>query len=161
MRRYQLLRLYPRRWRERYGEEFLATMQDGPLRVSQVIDIVRGAIDAWLLPQVRSGARVARTAGGPMTSKTLVCDTRPAGVTIRDALIGAGVMLGVTAVLKVAGFVAAQEGLLHLRDELRALVFPVSFTASMPFWLMKGAPWKIQLAIVAGTLAFLVLLNWR
>ena len=44
----RLLRLYPRAWRERFGEEFLETAGPGKLRFQQVIDIVSGAIDAWL-----------------------------------------------------------------------------------------------------------------
>jgi hypothetical protein len=46
MRVENLLRLYPRAWRERYGEEFLATVGDGALGVQQTVDIVSAAIDA-------------------------------------------------------------------------------------------------------------------
>ena len=53
----RLLRLYPRAWRERYGEEFLATVGHGALHVQQVIDIVAGAIDAWLSADVRRATR--------------------------------------------------------------------------------------------------------
>ncbi len=51
-----LLRLYPRAWRDRYGEEFLATVGDDALHVQQMIDIVMGAIDAWLSLDVRRAA---------------------------------------------------------------------------------------------------------
>ena len=49
----RLVRLYPAAWRERYGAEFmelLATRQPG---IADRIDIVRGALDAHLHPQVR------------------------------------------------------------------------------------------------------------
>ena len=49
----RLRRLYPRAWRERYGEEFLATIGDGALRLQQIVDIVAGAIDAWVARDVR------------------------------------------------------------------------------------------------------------
>ena len=42
----QLLPLYPRAWRDRYGEEFLATVGNGALHVQPIVDIVAGAIDA-------------------------------------------------------------------------------------------------------------------
>lgn len=58
----RLLRLYPRAWRERYGEEFVATVGKGRLHVQQVIDIVSGAIDAWLSAEVRNATRVAGAA---------------------------------------------------------------------------------------------------
>jgi hypothetical protein len=43
--------LYPASWRERYGEEFLALLEERPPRPTDVVDIVRGAIDAHLFPQ--------------------------------------------------------------------------------------------------------------
>ncbi len=75
MRLTHLLGLYPRAWRDRYGEEFLATVGHDRLHPQQVIDIVSGAIDAWLSADVRratTAARVAPSAGGPMTLKSLI-----------------------------------------------------------------------------------------
>ena len=40
------LRLYPRAWRERYGEEFVAMLETGGVGVVDVFDIVRGALRA-------------------------------------------------------------------------------------------------------------------
>lgn len=47
-----LLRLYPRSWRERYGEEFAALISERPPSLSDRVDIVRGAVDARLHPQL-------------------------------------------------------------------------------------------------------------
>jgi hypothetical protein len=47
-----LLRLYPRSWRERYEAEFLVLMETRPPSVGDRVDIVRGAVDARLHPQV-------------------------------------------------------------------------------------------------------------
>jgi hypothetical protein len=41
-----LLRLYPRRWRERYGEEFALILRATPPGPGTVFDVVRGALDA-------------------------------------------------------------------------------------------------------------------
>jgi hypothetical protein len=41
-----LLRLYPRRWRERYGEEFELVLRGTPPGAATVLDVVRGAVDA-------------------------------------------------------------------------------------------------------------------
>ena len=49
-----LLSLYPRSWRERYGEEFAELLAARPPTLGDRIDIVRGAVDARLHPQVRS-----------------------------------------------------------------------------------------------------------
>ena len=51
MKRQLLLRLYPRAWRERYGEELAAQLEaQRPLRIGVVADLVRGALDAHLHP---------------------------------------------------------------------------------------------------------------
>jgi hypothetical protein len=71
----RLLRLYLRAWRERYGEEFLATVGHGSLHLQQVIDIVSGAIDAWLSADVRRATRaggIAPDGGGRMMLKSLM-----------------------------------------------------------------------------------------
>ena len=48
----RLLRLYPADWRERYGEEFLALLEARPPTLGDRFDIVRGALDARIHPQV-------------------------------------------------------------------------------------------------------------
>ena len=51
-----LVRLYPRSWRERYEIEFLAVLASRPPSVGDRVDIVRGAMDARLHPEL-SGDR--------------------------------------------------------------------------------------------------------
>ena len=46
----RLIGLYPRAWRTRYEDEFLALLSDRPPDVLDRLDIVRGAIDARLHP---------------------------------------------------------------------------------------------------------------
>ena len=41
-----LIRLYPRRWRERYGAEFALVLRGTPPGPGSVFDVVRGALDA-------------------------------------------------------------------------------------------------------------------
>jgi len=43
-----LVRLYPARWRARYGDEFAAVLEERPLGPFDVADIVLGALDAHL-----------------------------------------------------------------------------------------------------------------
>lgn len=47
-----LLALYPSAWRRRYGSEFAALLDAQPLSPALILDIVLGAIDAHLDPQV-------------------------------------------------------------------------------------------------------------
>jgi hypothetical protein len=43
-----LIRCYPARWRERYGDEFLAILEERPLGPYDVADVLLGALDARL-----------------------------------------------------------------------------------------------------------------
>jgi hypothetical protein len=43
-----LLRLYPTRWRARYGDEFAAVLEERPLGPFDVADVLLGALDAHL-----------------------------------------------------------------------------------------------------------------
>jgi hypothetical protein len=158
--RERLLCLYPRAWRDRYGAEFLATVEPGSLNVQQVIDIVSGAIDARLSSDVRratAASRVAPSGGGPMIEKSLtICERNQTRYTKRDALIGAGVMLGATLLFTIAGIAARRAGWPATGEVIISLAFAGSLTLSMPFWVMKGQPWKAQVVIVGGTLALLI-----
>ena len=160
----RLLRLYPPAWRERYGEEFLATVGPDALRVQQVIDIVSGAIDAWFSTDVRhatAASPVEPTGGRPMTLKYLTaCERNQTRYTKRDGLIGAGVMLAATSILAVAGIAARRAGWSVTGEIFLSLAFPGSLTISVPFWLMKGQPWKAQVVIVGGTLGFLIAIGY-
>jgi len=48
-----LLQLYPARWRQRYGEEFEAVLAGRRASVGLVLDVLGGAIDAHLYPQIQ------------------------------------------------------------------------------------------------------------
>src|SRR5262245_55418324 len=109
----RLLRLYPRPWRERYGEEFLATAGDGALHPQQVIDVVSGAIDAWLSGEVRRAVQVGNgqvSAGGTML-KAMLCETKSYRATPRDGLIGAAVMIGLSALFAVLLMATRRAGM--------------------------------------------------
>ncbi len=47
-----LVRLYPRAWRDRYEAEFMGMLESRPPRTRDRLDIVRGALDARLHPEV-------------------------------------------------------------------------------------------------------------
>jgi hypothetical protein len=57
----RLLRLYPAAWRERYEAEFVGMIQDRPIGLAAVVDIVHGAIDAHMHPELIGGVPPAWT----------------------------------------------------------------------------------------------------
>jgi hypothetical protein len=158
-----LLRLYPRAWRERYQEEFVAMVGSRPVSAQQVIDIVSGAIDAWLSADVRRASQALGpipTGARAMTLKSMmVCDQSKLRMTTRDGMIGAAVMLAGSAAGSLLGIAARRAGWTLTADVLLNLAFPGSMMLSMPFWLMKGQPWKAQAAVIGTTLALLMLIT--
>ena len=61
-----LLRLYPPRWRDRYGDELEVILADRPIGPFEVADLLLGALDAHL--HLRAPGTVAeQRAGTPMT----------------------------------------------------------------------------------------------
>lgn len=154
----QLLRLYPRAWRARYGSEFLETAGPERLGAQQVIDITMGAIDAWLSADVRRVAGVKSQWGGtPMTvNAAFRCSDTRLRMTTRDSLVSAGVLIGASLVLSIVGIWANRSGYHDAGEILKGLAFPVSLLVSMPFGVMKGQPRRAQ-GFVLGV-CFVILL---
>ena len=164
MRAERLLRLYPRAWRERYADEFLETVGHSALRLQQVIDIVSGAIDAWLSPDVRRATATGQTdanKGEPkMLKSMLVCGRSELRYTTRDALIGAGVMLGLTFLSLWLAAAARSNGWPVAAEMLTSVGFFVAQIVSMTFWLLKGQPWKAQTVLVGSTVGALLAIGY-
>jgi hypothetical protein len=109
-----LLRLYPARWRKRYGEEFRAVLAHQRASVGLFFDVVAGAVDAHLHPQIQQSdsthiqgddtmtvAMLRRCAlGGPKLSHG---DRRIAWrVTILSALVIAALEIGLAKIYRGA-----------------------------------------------------------
>jgi hypothetical protein len=155
----RLLRLYPPAWRERYGEELLEVVGQDSLTLQQGIDLVSGAIDAWLSADVRTATRAAGApapGGSTMTVRTLLCHSSGVRYTTRDSLIAAAVMIGLTAAFSALGLGLKYSGWTAASQIVLNVAFMASMTLSLPFWLMKGQPWKAQAVIVGGTLTLLI-----
>ena len=71
------LRLYPARWRDRYEDEVRALLDERPPRGRDVVDLARGALDAWLHPPIpsRVPGLAAIVAGGIWTVWSVVIIT--------------------------------------------------------------------------------------
>lgn len=79
-----LVRLYPAAWRARYGPEFEVLLADRPPSARDLIDILLGAVDARLSPQVDARPAVRRV---PVT------DRLAGGAAIAAGLIWSGTYL--------------------------------------------------------------------
>jgi flagellar motor component MotA len=72
----QLIALYPRTWRERYGDEFAALLEDFGIGPRTILDVLLGAFDAHIRQRAsdRAAARAqsALILGGKITMGTIV-----------------------------------------------------------------------------------------
>jgi hypothetical protein len=154
----QLLRLYPRAWRERYGDEFVEMVGPGRLQLQQVVDIVSGAIDAWLSSDVRGATQAtAQSTGGVTMVKTVsVCEKNQVRYTRRDGVIGGAIILLGSLLSVVLGTALKRNGYDELAEAVMVNGYLVAMNISLPFWLMKGQSRKSQVVIIGGTTAILL-----
>ena len=64
-----LLRFYPARWRERYGEEIADLLATEPPSVRSAVDLLRGLIDAHRHPELVDSALAAVPAAGERSAE--------------------------------------------------------------------------------------------
>ena len=93
----RLLWLYPPAWRARYGDEFREIVGSRRASLGVVIDIVAGAVDAWLQPQsiVAAGQIQENTMAATLMKRCAA----GSNLSIREPRIGAAIMLGGTLAL--------------------------------------------------------------
>lgn len=87
-----LVRFYPARWRERYGEEIADLLATEPPSVPRAVDMFRGLIDAHLHPELVDSALAAVPAAGERSAEMRTHGTgtlaRLARVAMLTVLIG-------------------------------------------------------------------------
>jgi hypothetical protein len=159
-----LLRLYPQRWRERYGGEVAEMLAGAPFSLAIAIDLIAGAIDVWLHPGVTMAAATAATPGKAeektMVTRLLRFDCAPgANVKTADQWKAGGVTLGGTILLTLAWM------WLHVRigdnayvDTFSVMPFIVPLVFSMRYTYLKERPASVQFVFIAGTIALVAAL---
>ena len=145
-----LLALYPKPWRERYGEEMAQLIDGQPFSIQLAFDLMAGAVDARIDPQVKT-AVTSGQAGGLMKMR---CAGYGPNVTTRDHWLSVGVMIGVTLALTLVWMAA------HFRfhdnpyvDALSALPFFAGLALATPFTYLKGRSRVSQVACIGLMLA--------
>jgi hypothetical protein len=177
----RLVRLYPTAWRRRYEAEFLALLADHPPTLEERFDIVRGALDARLHPQVRGAneppiaslvpeadLRLARRLGFAAVIGALLWPVA-FGIVLMGPVVydGAGAYrdgqaafpVFYAAVFLLAGGLVGQI----LALPARARVARVAAGVAIPFLVLFGlGPWMAPLGLVALILVTtLAVAAWR
>jgi hypothetical protein len=154
-----LLLLYPRAWRDRYGAEMeeMLTAQRPTLRTA--LDLVAGAIDARLNPQLVSPPQGGQLSGGTKMLTRFRC--APAGVSVQDQWRSAGWMVGGSLVLtmlslgllRLVGPNSFSEGLLYS-------AFPASLMLSSESSFLKCYSRQARSIMSFAGAALVILVTW-
>lgn len=139
------LRLYPRSWRERYGDELAALVGDRSLTLREVVDLISGAVDAHV------------TQGGSVfaTLKSRCVQSGPPQ-TVGEGLVGAGLLVLGSFVLSAVGIAVNRSGLHDAGEFLKSLAFPVSLVIWSHYSFMRRQSRVAKVIITGGSLAILV-----
>lgn len=159
----RLLRLYPRAWRERYGEEFLELVGQEPLRFGLVVNIVAGALDARMSrqrPAIPEGTTAGLQGGAIVMNALRMSCRRSAKLSRRDSFSGSAVILGVSLFSAIAGVWLKRAGYDTVSLTVLTFGFPVSMLVSMPFTYLKGQPLRTQAAMIGVPMVILVVIAW-
>ena len=126
-----LTRVYPRAWRERYGEEFTHFLEERNCGARAVLNVVRAAM--W--------ERIFPTVGGRMEQNVYSFGSL---VKKPTAFLPLAMSLGALATIAIAAIVAAQHGG-HLggeKDEGSAAhIWQLLMTVQMPIVLWFAVKW--------------------
>jgi hypothetical protein len=151
-----LLRLYPKAWRKLYGDEFAGILAAQRLSPRLLLDIIGGAVDARLQPQVRMAE------GDTMTRNLLKrCAASGPQLSKKDELRGAAAMIGFS--LLFAGLYIWASNVYRgteMVDVFGAMAFPVAVVATMPFTYLKGHSKAAKVVTVGGLLLFLAAISF-
>jgi hypothetical protein len=155
-----LIKLYPPAWRRRYGRELAELVAAQPASFGTAIDLVAGAVDAWLNPQSSTAAMAADVKGaGAMVPKMLKlrCAGYGPNVTTADARTAAAVTIGGTLALVLSlTWAIAHYGKNPYFDSLLALSWLVPFAFSQRYTSLKGRPARVQAVLIVGQAAFVL-----
>ena len=144
-----LVRLYPKAWRARYGREFEALLVERPPSGRDILDIVVGAVDARLAPQVAAEQVVRRT---PISARLAGGAAMAGGLTWCLTLLAAGVL---EQDADITLPIAASLGLMLLSlpgSYVRSYARPIALACaalaiSVVLWVGQILPWGAWLLI--------------
>jgi hypothetical protein len=156
-----LLKLYPPRWRRRYGKEFVDLIASQRFSFVTVLDIIAGAVDAWTQPQRHLAARAAVQQEGESIMLAKRMRLRSAGhgatPTTADAVKGAAIILAGTALSVVAATWMERRSVDPVYTQ--TLMFSgwlIAYVVSMPYTALKGWPPRTQVVFISVLLLAVV-----
>jgi hypothetical protein len=162
-----LLGLYPPGWRRRYGTELHDLLASQPFSIGSAIDLLAGAIDAWLHPELITRSEEPSKGETIMVAKLL--HLRCAGfgpdVSVTDRRKSAATNIGGTLVLVLPWLWAVRQ--FHGNEYvivLAPMVYILPRLLALRYTSLSGRSGRAQFVVIAslGILltAFLLLVGW-
>jgi hypothetical protein len=150
-----LLHLYPARWRERYGEEFGAVLASQRASLGLALDVLGGAIDAHLYPQIHDSNSKPIAQEDTMTLLMLQrCSAGGPKLSPRDQRIASFFMI--LSALVMAVLYIALTKIYHSAPALQAVgyaSFPALCLVYGEVAYLRKRPWLTQVFILVGGLS--------
>jgi hypothetical protein len=161
-----LLWLYPRAWRARYGDELAELLDTERCSLILILDVVRGAIDAHLRPQVpvagANGLNGGKTIEREISMRQGLLTPCAVGpeLRVRDYFIGWGIILGGTVLLSVLWLgMRKLYGHSPAVEAFSLMPAPAAIVLSLPFTFYKASSAATKALIVGGGLALVIVLS--
>ena len=154
-----LIRLYPRRWRQRYGQEMRELLAAQKLSFRTVADLVAGAIDARLNPKRIPAVDAGQKTGVEQMVRAFRC--APEGVSLTDQWRSAAWMVGGSLVLTLVGLgLKVQIGSNSFSEGLMYAAFPASLMLSSECTYFKRYSPAARGVMSVGGAILIVVMMW-
>ena len=154
-----LLRLYPRAWRRRYGAEMRTLLAGQRVSLRTYADLLAGAVDARLNPQIRRDIGSGCLQGVTNMTKTAMCNA--VGLTTADQVRSAAWMIGGSLWMVGAGaLLYFTRGPNAWSEALVYGAFPASLMLSMESTYLKCYSRPARTVISMGGALLILLMMW-
>lgn len=151
--------MYPREWRQRYGPEMRDLLEGRNLSMRTVADLIAGALDARLNPQLASTRQTSMGEGALNMTNVFRCSSQ--GISTADQLRSAAWVVGASLVLTALSIMLKiQAGPNALSESLLYSAFFASLMLSTQSMYLKcySATARRTMAIAGALL--IVLIMW-
>jgi hypothetical protein len=161
-----LLKLYPPRWRRRYGAELTEMIAAQPFSIGAAIDLVAGAIDAWVHPRlITAPGSNEREVPMSITIRRFACAGDAPPLTRSDKIKSTTINVGGTLMLALVWLAMVWQ---FRKNEyvlaLAPMTYFLPYLVSLRYTSLKGRSHATQAILIAslGTLftAFFLLVAW-
>lgn len=147
-----LLRLYPRAWRRRYGDEMAFVVSAERPTIRLALDLIAGAVDARLNPQWTPRMAADNEKGG-LTMGNFLAHCQPVGISREDHIRSAAWMLGGTLAFTIVYLALKWNfGASPFIEAFGFSLFPISLALSARYTYLKKYSRAAASVLTAGTI---------